>query len=113
MRFLKRQKMSVAEQQFYHIVDVLTEEFADVTQGPMMSAPGLKCNGKVFAFLYKGEMGFKLGKQTDPAGLGISDYKPLSPFKTKGPLPGWFVVGTKEISHWENLARFALKQMLG
>ena len=111
MPFLKRQRMSVAEQTFNRIVDEMTAELPDVTQGPMMSSPGIKYKGKVFAFLHKDEMGFRLGKHTDPNELGLTDWKPLNPFKNKGPLPGWFMVSTTHINEWDSLASYALDAM--
>lgn len=111
MTFLKRQRITPAELQFNRIVDEMTEQLPDVSAGPMMSSPGIKYKGKVFAFFMKDEMGFRLGKETDPNELGITAWKPLNPFKNKGPLPGWFVVSNTHSDRWEDLATYALEAM--
>jgi hypothetical protein len=75
----------------------------------MMSSPGLKYNNKVFAFYHKGNMGFRLGPQFSPPQHGIKFAKPLSPFKTKPPLKGWYVIDQIEKDLWPVLAEMALE----
>lgn len=74
-----------------------------------MSSPGLKCNNKVFAFHHKKEMGFRLGPSFDPVDFGLQTARPLSPFKTKPPLKGWYMVHESERSHWQKLIEIALE----
>ena len=100
-----------ARQTFETIIAILTQERADVAPGKMMSSPGVTLRGKVFAFFDRGEMVFRLGKGVDPASLGITSYRPLSPFKNKPPLAGWFYVAASERQHWERLARTALERL--
>ncbi len=76
--------------------------------GKMMSSPGLKFNNKVFAFYHKETMGFRLGTTFDPISFGLKNVKPLSPFKTKPPLKGWYVIEKEESVIWDNLAGLAL-----
>ncbi len=111
MTFLKRQRISEAALCFDHIVDEMTEQIDGVTAGPMMSSPGIKYKGKVIAFFIKDEMGFRLGKHTEPSDLGLAEFRPLSPFKNKGPLPGWFIVGNAHMDRWADLATYALEAM--
>ncbi|MGI9550152.1 MAG: hypothetical protein ACR2MT_03040, partial [Aurantibacter sp.] len=74
----------------------------------MMSAPALKFKGKVFAFYHKEEMGFRLGPKFNPAKFGVTSAKPLSPFKTKPPLKGWYIIEKTESSLWDILTGIAL-----
>ena len=74
----------------------------------MMSAPALKYKEKVFAFYHKQAMGFRLGPKFDPQKFGIVDAKPLSPFKTKPPLKGWFIISEANSRFWEMLTKRAL-----
>ncbi|MDP5170540.1 MAG: hypothetical protein NWR72_09860 [Bacteroidia bacterium] len=93
--------------------DVLSQDccstHADVAEGKMMSSPGLKVKGKIFAFYHKSAMGFRLGPQFDPELFGISAWEPLSPFKTKPPLAGWLMVKEQEKKEWENLITLSLE----
>lgn len=93
---------------FDRLVAQFTGADTDVHLGKMMSAPGLKFKDKVFAFHAKEGMGFRLGAAFDPDTFGLKEAAPLNPFKTKGPLKGWFVINTNEIGHWEELAGQAL-----
>lgn len=97
-----------AHSEFERIVAVLTAADSNVSLGKMMSSPGLKFGSKVFAFQAKEGMGFRLGRDFDPSANGTVDFEPLNPFKTKGPLKGWFIVGENQRNAWENLARSAL-----
>jgi len=100
-----------ARQAFEAIATELMREHAEVAPGKMMSSPGITLRGKVFAFFDRGEMVFRLGKGVDPASLGITSYRPLSPFKNKPPLAGWFYVAAAERQYWERLARTALERL--
>lgn len=94
---------------FLRLVDMLSSANPDVVLGRMMSSPGIKYKDKVFAFYSKGGMGFRLGKQFIPEQHGILHARPLSPFKTRGPVPGWFLIGKNESHLWEELAMRALE----
>lgn len=93
---------------FERIVASMSASEEDVEPGRMMSSPGLKCRDRVFAFLAKEGMGFRLGPDFDPKAFGVKRAAPLNPFKTKGPLKGWFTVGPEERGAWEALATSAL-----
>jgi len=99
----------VSEVLFNQIAEKFTEQDTGVILGKMMSAPGLKVNNKVFAFYSKGGMGFRLGGNFDIEKFGISTAKPLSPFKTKPPLKGWYIIESTESNLWETLAEMALQ----
>ena len=100
--------MSDAEQHFNALVEQLSTENEDVILGKMMSSPGLKVGGKVFAFFHQDTMGFRLGKQFDPVKFGLKTARWLSPFKTKPPLKAWFIIDFEEVEFWEELAGMAL-----
>ncbi len=80
-----------------------------VTLGKMMSSPGLKYRGKVFAFFHRDKMVFKLGEGFDMRAFGVDNYSLLSPFKTKPPLKAWIEVPASESRHWEALTERALE----
>ena len=101
--------MNNSETIYLNIVTQLTAQDPDVTPGKMMSSPGLKCRDKVFAFFHKDSMGFRMGPAFDPAASGLKSIHPLSPFKTKAPLKGWYVVDKEESERWEALALSALE----
>lgn len=94
---------------FQEIARSLLEQHPDVIEGKMMSSPGLKCNNKVFAFHHKDQMGFRLGPSFDPVTFGLTTAAPLSPFKTKPPLKGWFMVTSDERFRWAELSALALE----
>jgi hypothetical protein len=77
----------------------------------MMTAPGLKYKGKVFAFYHKGKMGFKLGPKMDPGEFGLKNWEHLSPFKTKPPFKNWFIIDEEYHMFWKALALAAMEQM--
>ncbi len=54
-------------------------------------------------------MGFRLGSGFDPNEFGLKEVRPLSPFKTKPPLKGWFMVDKSESDDWQTLASLALE----
>lgn len=85
------------------LVNKFSSSYPDVILGKMMSDPALKYKDKVFAFYHKKEMGFRLGSKFDPQKFGIAETKPLSPFKTKPPLRGWFIISGNESRLWEIL----------
>lgn len=93
---------------FLTLVKKFSSSNPDIILGKMMSSPGLKYRDKVFAFYHKEEMGFKLGPNFDPVKFGLLNAKPLSPFKTKPPLKGWFIVAANESKFWETLTAMAL-----
>ncbi len=95
--------------EFNRIADDFAASNPDVRLGKMMSSPGLTCNGKVFAFIGKEGMGFRLGLAFDPVAFGLRNPKPLNPFKTKPPLKGWYIVAEAEQDKWEALAARALE----
>src|SRR5687767_7552382 len=103
--------MSDERARFHEIADRLTGEQPDVSQGRMMSSPGLALRGKYFAFVYDTSMVFRLGKEVEPDSLGLATVRLLNPYKTKPPVPGWFVVDDAEQDRWEELARRALERM--
>jgi hypothetical protein len=103
--------METAEKLFNQIVEKYTHEYKNVTLGKMMSSPALKYNNKVFVFFYEQQMIFKLGEEFDPGSFGLSNVKLLNPFKTKGPLRGWFVVGYNNHSEWDKLTKLAYEKM--
>lgn len=82
-----------------------------VTEGKMMRAEALKFNDKVFCFWNEktGEMGFRLGPGFNAEQNGVLRAKPLSPFKTKPPLKGWFIIDHSESELWQPLAELALE----
>ena len=84
---------------------------ADVNAGTMMSSPGIQYKGKNFAFLYRGGMCFRVGRDFDPESEGIHHYELLNPFKNKPPLKDWFVVGTDYVEQWPLLAEIALQKI--
>ena len=100
--------MSLAEAKFMNIVHRLSNSDENVHLGKMMSSPGLKFKDKVFAFYHKESMGFRLGENFSPEKYGVDRHRPLSPFKTKPPLKGWFIIDKEENNSWELLADLAL-----
>ena len=101
--------MTDLQERFDGIQQRMTASEGDVMEGNMMRSPGLKCRDKVFAFYHKERMGFRMGPQFDPEEFGLVDWGPLSPFKTKPPLKGWFMVGGGDVEAWEKLTGLALE----
>jgi hypothetical protein len=101
--------MKDTEAQFMALASTITSANPDIIPGKMMSSPGLKYKDKVFAFYYKETMGFRLGPEFNPEEFGLSGARPLSPFKFKPPLKGWYLVDRYESNSWETLASMALK----
>lgn len=101
--------MSTAETKFMSLVNKLSSADEDVYLGKMMSAPGLKYKDKVFAFFTKDEaMGFRLGTDFNLEKAGVQKHRPLSPFKKKPPLKGWFIIDKEESDTWDELTEHAL-----
>jgi len=93
---------------FEAISTKLTSEDPEVSIGKMMSSPGLKFRDKVFAFYHNKSMCFRLGPNFNPENFGLKNTKPLSPFKKKPPLKGWFIIEKYESDSWELLSEKAL-----
>src|SRR5713226_4897153 len=100
--------MEESESLFKAIAAKLSGENDLVSLGRMMSSPGMRYRGKVFAFFYGGQMAFRLGKGFDPTTFEVRTYNLLNPFKRKGPMAGWYQVPSAEGDKWEALARHAL-----
>jgi len=83
-----------------------------VALGKMMSAPGIQFNGKNFAFFYKDEMVFRLGREWKPENTGIKNWTNLSPFKKKPPMYDWFCITYEDADLWPQLATMALSRMI-
>ena len=96
------------EQELFEAITKKLSRQKGVKPGRMMSAPGVTCNGKVFAFYWKKEMIFRLGKDFDAKAFGVKDWHLLNPFKNRPPMAGWFCVPYSESKNWEELARRAL-----
>ncbi len=101
-------KKNNSEAYFMELVEHFTDKNKDVQAGRMMSSPGLKVNNKVFAFYSKGSMGFRLGPDFAPKQAGLKKPTLLNPFKTKGPLKGWYVVKDNEMDKWKSLTQTGL-----
>jgi hypothetical protein len=101
--------MHQPEKQFNSIVSKITSLDQDVNLGKMMSSPGLKYKDKVFAFYHKETMGFRLGPNFNSDKIGLKNAKPLSPFKKKPPLKGWFIIEQYESDTREMLAEMSLE----
>ncbi len=103
--------MTTAEEKYQVICDQLIGDRIDVSEGKMMTAPGLKYKTKVFVFFYNDMMVFRVGKDFIPEDYGIVHYSYLSPFKNKPPMKGWLEVPERYQEKWEELAYFALNLM--
>lgn len=90
--------------------DLIASE-PEVSEGKMMSAPGLKYRKDTFLFYLPktDEMGFRLGAEFSPGAYGLETAHLLSPFKTKPPLKAWHLVHSSESAAWEELAKKALQ----
>ena len=100
------------EQLFNSIAHRFVEKHKHVARGPMMSAPGIRYKKKNFAFFYKNEMTFKLGKNFNAKANGIKKVRHLSPFKTKPPLKAWYIVSPDQKDIWEDLTDLAFNYIL-
>lgn len=96
------------EKKFREIAEELSAKFEDVSIGKMMSSPGIKTGKKVFAFYWDKQMVFKLGKDFDHSKLGLKEITFLNPFKNKGPMKAWIVLGEESSEKWPEFALFAL-----
>ena len=97
---------------FQDIISKLSISNEHVSDGKMMSSPGITYKTKVFAFYHNKSMIFKLGKGYDIARIGVKDYKFLNPFKNKPPMTAWFEVPPSEIHNWSNLAKISMNNMI-
>lgn len=96
------------EKIYQNIVHKMVNSEPGICEGKMMSAPAVKYNNKVFVFYFKECIGLRLGAAFDPVKFGLINYKTLSPFKTKPPIKGWFVVEKEESNLWMTLSELAL-----
>jgi len=101
--------MEAKEALFQKIAEGLIAGEEGVDRGKMMSAPGIRYRGKVFAFFHEDKMTFKLGKDFDPEANNIKQFSLLNPFKNKPPMKAWFII--PEPAHWERLALLALEKI--
>lgn len=93
---------------FDQIVAEMTSLYEHVEPGKMMSSPAITFKGKVFAFFYKDQMCFRLGRDFDMLQAGVSEFTLLNPFKNKPPMKDWFIVTASNCEHWNHLAKKAL-----
>jgi hypothetical protein len=100
------------EDRFQSIVFSMIRKNDLVKEGKMMSSPGITYKDKVFAFFYRNQMVFRLGKTYNPTAHGILEYSLLSPFKNKPPLSGWFVIPFHYRDRWEELCEQSLTLMV-
>lgn len=100
--------MTLHEEYFNQLVSHFISKYEKVSSGKMMSSPGLKYDDKVFAFFHKDRMCFRVGPHVNLSDMNIMNFEPLSPFKTKPPLKGWFYVDYSEKDKWEHLSEMAL-----
>ncbi|MEM6277332.1 MAG: hypothetical protein AAF714_10310 [Pseudomonadota bacterium] len=81
-----------------------------VSSGTMMRRPALTLGGHTLVFLAKLHgpgMGAKIGS-LDPAEIGLTDWRPLQPFKDKAPMRGWIIVGPGDVALWDEIVKAAL-----
>ena len=97
------------EEIFDQICKKFTDNYPDVKKGEMMSAPGLKYRNKIFTFFHNNAMCFRVGAKFDLWSFGITNPKPLTPFKTKPPLKGWYYIENNESKFWDDLNEEAMK----
>ncbi len=103
--------MNEAETVFQYIVREISQE-RGVNPGKMMTSPGIRYDGKVFAFFWNNKMVFKLGKDRDLSKeFNIAEFSFLNPFKNKPPMKGWYVVEKMYKEKWPDLAKEALSVM--
>ncbi|OJJ15771.1 hypothetical protein BKI52_36220 [marine bacterium AO1-C] len=100
---------------FEQLVAQLQEELPEVLPGNMMRSPALTTQGNVFCFLSKkNTMVFKLGK-IERHTIRFEHHPQLiaefNPFKTKGPLRGWWEVPFVEKDLWKPLAKQAFNHL--
>jgi hypothetical protein len=103
--------METTEKLFNSIGDKLSRENDNVSIGKMMSSPGIKYKNKVFAFYYREQMVFRLGREFDLPSMGIDNFSLLNPFKTKPPLADWFQIPAEYGNRWEKLALIAMNKI--
>ncbi len=101
--------MNQSEKQLELLVAKYSSFDADVHPGKMMNSPGLKFKDKVFAFYKNETTGFLLSPNFNPEKMDLIHAKPLSPFKKKPPLKGWFIIEKFDSNTWDTLAETALE----
>ena len=101
--------MNQTEAKFNSIVEKFTSLDSQIYPDKMMSSPGLKFRDKVFLFYHKETIGFRLGSDFDPEKMGVKNALPLSPFKKKPPLKGWYIIEQSESDTWDHLSEIALE----
>ena len=100
---------------FDQMVTQLQQELPKVKSGNMMRSPALTTQDKVFCFFSKkSTMVFKLGA-IDPNTIRFEQHPTpiaeFNPFKTKGPLRGWWEVPFIEKDLWKPLAKQAFDHL--
>lgn len=109
---LKKSAAMEEEYEFFlKILKKLTAKDKSVTQGRMMSAPGIVYDGRVFAFYWKQKMGFRAGREFDPQSLKVKEWEYLNPYKNKPPMVDWFILPYSESKKWELLAKVSLHKL--
>ena len=103
--------MDKSEELFEGVKRQMLSQNTGVNEGTMMSSPGIQYKGKNFAFLYRGGMCFRVGRDFEPESEGIHQYELLNPFKNKPPLKDWFVIGVEYGEKWPELAQVALQNI--
>ena len=99
--------MHEQESTFEAIKGAMIASHEGVFEGRMMRSPAITVHEKVFAFLSrKGKMVFKLGDDFIPED---HDIRPFNPFKTKGPLRGWYEVDLTTEGRWKEFAERSMK----
>jgi len=101
--------MNQQEEDFHQLSEQRIQSNKKVKTGKMMSAPGLKVNDKVFAFYHKNCMCFRIGPDLNLLEMDIVNYSPLSPFKKKPPLKGWYYIDGSYMDKWGKLTELALE----
>ena len=93
------------KQVFEQILLDMTERYQGVSEGKMMASPALQYKSKIFAFYHSNSMVFKLGRDANlKEKYNVSEYKLLSPFRTKVPMKDWFVISEEHIKKWPQMA---------
>lgn len=95
---------------FEELRNSLCAQLENTAPGVMMRSPAVIYGDKVFCFLNRQhKMVFKLG-DINPEDIG-EEVAAFSPFKTKGPLRGWWEVPFSQKELWQPLALRAYRLM--
>ena len=93
---------------FLEIRNAYRSKDKKISEGKMMSSPAIHYQGKVFAFFSgKKRMVFRLGKAYPIASLPYP-LEEFNPFKTKGPLAGWYELSYIDKKAWHEMTHLAL-----